>query len=352
MGCVGQRPANGRPPADSRGGPRALAQAQPVGVSIDDEGRAIIPRAVRRTRQNVAVPKHATGLLIQIQNDALDNNVSVATALRKCLVLGGESGSAELREWARRELEGYNGADAVPEYRVIHALLKIDGIAGNYQVTGEQIDPSRIPDFAQNLVSERLELRYGVGSLEALLQQADIKLQPPGASDLVRLMNAQDGTMIMALYWGVSHAAVHGALHQVRTALTRLVAELKDSMGDGDDIPDANVANQAVNVVINGQGSSVQITTAQAAGINPTASATGSQTLPALLAQLEDAFRGQGDGETAEKVAHLATLVESTHRDESKIQRLWSATKIAATTNEVVTLVGHIAPLLGTVAHH
>jgi hypothetical protein len=116
------------------------------------------------------------------------------------------------------------------------------------------------------LVSERLELRYGVGSLEALLQQADIKLQPPGASDLVRLMNAQDGTMIMALYWGVSHAAIHGALDQVRTALTRLVVELKDSMGDGDDIPDANAANQAVNVVINGQGSSVQITTAQARG--------------------------------------------------------------------------------------
>jgi len=103
---------------------------------------------------------------------------------------------------------------------VIRAPLKIDGIAGNYQVTGEQIAPSRIPDFAQHLVSERLELRYGVGSLEALLQQADIKLQPPGASDLVRLMNAQDGTMIVALYWGVSHAAIHGALDQVRTALT------------------------------------------------------------------------------------------------------------------------------------
>ncbi len=96
----------------------------------------------------------------------------------------------------------------------------------------------------------------------------------------------------------------------------------------------------------------MQITTARAAGINPTASATGSQTLTALLAQLEDAFRGQGDGETTEKVAHLATLVESTHRDESKIQRLWSAIKIAATTNEVVTLVGHIVPLLGAVAHH
>ena len=69
-------------------------------------------------------------------------------------------------------------------------------------------------------------------------------------------------------------------------------------MGEHDVIPDANAPSQAVNVVINGQGSSVQITTAQAAGINPTASATGCQTLPALLARLEEAFRAQGTGET------------------------------------------------------
>ena len=36
----------------------------------------------------------------------------------------------------------------------------------------------RRADFAQGLVSERLELRHGAGSLEALLAQADIKLQP------------------------------------------------------------------------------------------------------------------------------------------------------------------------------
>jgi AbiTii len=291
------------------------------------------------------------GLLSQIQDDALDDSVAVATALRKCLVLGGETGSAKLRDWARHELEGYAGADPVPDYRVIHAPLKIDGIAGNYQVTGEQIAPTRIPDFAREVVSERLELRYGVGSLEGLLQQADIKLQPPGASDLVRLMNAQDGTMIMSLYWGVSHAAIHGVLDQVRTALTRLVVELKDRMGDKDVIPDANAANQAVNIVI-GQDSTVQITTAQAAGVNASATATGSQTLPTLLAQLEDIFRRQGDGEAAEKVAHLATLAESADRDESKIRRLWSAIKVAATTNEAITLVGHIAPLLGLAAHH
>ncbi len=70
-----------------------------------------------------------------------------------------------LRRAAPSERKAACGLPRPP--RVIHAPLKIDGIAGNYQVTGAQIR-SRIPDFAQNLVSERLELRYGVGSLEAL----------------------------------------------------------------------------------------------------------------------------------------------------------------------------------------
>lgn len=46
-------------------------------------------------------------LLDQIERDVLDENVSVATALRKCVALGGRSGSAALRDWATRELEGY-----------------------------------------------------------------------------------------------------------------------------------------------------------------------------------------------------------------------------------------------------
>ena len=39
-------------------------------------------------------------LIAEIEGDALDDHVPVATALRKCVVLGGRSGSEELRDWA------------------------------------------------------------------------------------------------------------------------------------------------------------------------------------------------------------------------------------------------------------
>jgi hypothetical protein len=302
------------------------------------------------------VARGKTSLLSQIQSDAVDEGVSISTALRKCLILGGESGSSQLREWARRELEGYGPDDELPAYRSIRAPLMVDGVSGFYQVTHQQIPASSIPDFARERVSENLELRYAVRNLEAMLDQAEIRLQPPAASDLARYMNMTAGTQIVSLYWSVSQTEIHGVLDQIRTALIQLVVELRSHMEDDDAIPTAETANQAVNVVINGERSSVQITTAQASGAKSSATATATMNDPELvplLANLESALRTQGDGEAAEKVAHLATLVETPARDETKIRRLWDAIKLAATTNEAVSLVGRITPLLlASSAHH
>jgi AbiTii len=221
-------------------------------------------------------------LIAQIEQDALADKVPVATALRKCVVLGGKSGSEPLRDWATRELKGYGGDDELPDYRIIRAPLMVDGIAGNVQVSQQQIAPSSIPDFARERVNEELELRDGVGSLEALAKRDDIKLQPPMASDLVRLMNHESENPyqhIVSLYWGVSPAVLHGVLDQIRTALTQLVAELRANMSQGEQVPSADAANQAVNVVVTGKRSQVNVTTAQAGG-QGTASATVQNAAP------------------------------------------------------------------------
>lgn len=56
-------------------------------------------------------------LLEQIEQAALDDTADITGALRKCVVLGGQSVSEELRTWATRELKGYNANDQLPEYR-------------------------------------------------------------------------------------------------------------------------------------------------------------------------------------------------------------------------------------------
>jgi hypothetical protein len=229
------------------------------------------------------VAGHQQDLIAQIEQDALDDAVPVATALRKCVILGGRSGSEELRDWATRELKGYGREDELPDYRVIQAPLMVDAVSGNVQITHQQYPPSAIPEFAQEYISEKVELQYGAGSIEEFARQPQVRLQPPGASDLVRIINGESGRpyqYIVSLYWSVAPAALRGVLDQIRTALTQLVAELRATMAGQEGVPSAEAADHAVQVIVTGKRSRVNVTAAQASGTGTTATAT-SETKPA-----------------------------------------------------------------------
>jgi hypothetical protein len=226
--------------------------------------------------------RHEDPLVGQIERDALDEDVSVATALRKCISLGGKSKSERLRDWATRELKGYDAEDDLPEYRIVSAPILIDGISGNVRFKRQQFPPMGLPDVAQKEISERVRLRDGVGGIEALTRQAEINLQPPMASDLVMYMNATRNNpyqIIERLYWGISHAAIEGVLDQIRTSLTQLVAELRASMAADEEVPSAEAANQAVSVVVTGKRARVNVAAAHAGGTGAVATATGASEL-------------------------------------------------------------------------
>lgn len=217
-------------------------------------------------------------MIEKIERDALDDSVPVAAALRKCLVLGGKSGSEKLRDWATRELEGYylDDQDDLPDYRIVAAPLMMDAVRVNVQIRGQQFSPSVLPEGIREHIEERVELREGVGQIEALLKQPQIKLAPPRASDIVRLMNHEVGDpyqQIVSIYWTVAHSAVEGVLDQVRTALTKLVAELRANMSDADALPSAEAANAAVTLIQTGKRARANLTAAQATGSGTTATA-------------------------------------------------------------------------------
>ncbi len=178
-------------------------------------------------------------------------------------------------------LEGYYGSDDLPEYRVIAAPIRLDGIAGNYQITGQAVPPSTLPDVARDHIKERVELREGVGHIEELSKMPEIKIGLPGGGDLARLMNAESSNpyqRIDTLYWAVVPATVRGALDQVRTALMKLVAELRAATPAGQEIPSEAAADQAMNFVISGKRAKVNVTASQASGSesNATTSVTPS----------------------------------------------------------------------------
>ncbi|MBT2598120.1 hypothetical protein [Arthrobacter sp. ISL-72] len=53
-------------------------------------------------------------LLGSLREQILDESEPLAGLLRKCLLLGAETGSESLRQWARYELSGYDDDAEVP----------------------------------------------------------------------------------------------------------------------------------------------------------------------------------------------------------------------------------------------
>lgn len=217
----------------------------------------------------------------QIEAEALDSSVPIADALRKCVALGGRSRSAELREWARRELEGYGPDDELPAYRRVNAIIAIDGSTMNAVIKQQRIARSSLPDFAQEGIKEEVELPQGVAELEHLILSSDngaIKITLPAMGDLVAYMNneAPYGQSISAMYWVLASSTVVGVLDRTRTNLVALVAEMR-AVEPNTDVPSAEAASQAVSVVINGgKRNKISVTTAQASGVTATADAESS----------------------------------------------------------------------------
>lgn len=217
-------------------------------------------------------------LIVQIEREALDGTVSLAGALRKCVVLGGRSGSESLRDWATRELQGYYGEDELPSYRDVPAQLQIDGAKMNGLVTGQPIARSELPDFVQENVEERVELRDGVGAIEAMVQRAEasgeaVKFSLPMGGDIARIMSSgMNGQRVLSVYWAVAPMAIRGVLDQIRTALTLLVSEIRANTPADADLPSAAAANQAVQLVVTGKRHTISVNTAHADGEGATAS--------------------------------------------------------------------------------
>ncbi len=209
------------------------------------------------------------GLLDQIEAGALDGQAPLADVLRKCVTLGGRAGSADLRDWARRELDGYgDGSVELPAYRIVRAAVRIDGADLAKMVRGQQLSRWEIPEFARETITDEAPIPYGVAELEKLASSTDtLHLQHPGMPDLITYMNSQApfGTSYQSMYWAVAPTSIHGILDIIRTNLVALVAEMR-AVGV-EDLPTAEAANQAVNVVIKGaKRSPITISTNQASG--------------------------------------------------------------------------------------
>ncbi|GHF10424.1 hypothetical protein GCM10017786_50120 [Amycolatopsis deserti] len=215
------------------------------------------------------------GLLADIEAGIIDGT-SLTTLLQKCIILGGRSGSEKLREWARRELNGYAGQEP-PNYRKVAAPIfaRVTNAAG-YHGFSQQLFLNDLSEQIQNFLREQkvdweqIPLDSSVGDLEAMIARAEdnsVKLSPAWAGHMVEILNhanTSPNTRVATLYWEVPVSGIEGTLTRIRTALTELVSELISRTPEGQEVPAKGAADQAIQFVINGDRSVINYSPQQA----------------------------------------------------------------------------------------
>ena len=76
----------------------------------------------------------------KIIKELVNNEVSLTIALRRLYVLANDIGNEEIKNWADKEMNGYNKEDTLPDYRTFNSCeLIYSGINGRYQVTNQPL---------------------------------------------------------------------------------------------------------------------------------------------------------------------------------------------------------------------
>jgi hypothetical protein len=175
-------------------------------------------------------------LLEDIQNDAVDSSVELATLLRKCKLLSARLDSRQLEEWVTLESNGYPANVAVPDYRVWPLIVK-GHFAGPF---GSGIRNAPIPYATLPAeVGERYskyEYRGSVASAEAALDGIDGPIQvSTGDLALVLGMKVYQGQNCVQAWAEFSPHHLIELLNTVRNrVLDFAVAVWKESPGAAD----------------------------------------------------------------------------------------------------------------------
>lgn len=171
----------------------------------------------------------ADTLLRSLRDRLMDESEPLAGLLRKCLLLGAETGSESLRQWVRYELNGYDEGVELPGYRRLPTpAISVNSVSGNTWATGQIFNRLQLPAEAQKGVPEYLPLHQPIEELERLAAQKSLSFTGIGLAYAQNLWNKELGPFqqITGMSFSVSGSAIAGVLGQIRTQLVDLVADL------------------------------------------------------------------------------------------------------------------------------
>lgn len=169
-----------------------------------------------------------SGLVLELQRDAMDKSVDVSDLLRKAMVVSRKLGINEIEDWINKELTGYGKESEIPDYREISGEVKVYNPYHGWQ-------PLHFRDHNFAEVLSTRKIGQAVGQLDSIRKNnSNGYLQVPfNEHTKNRLMGLMDIALEPSLL--VSDTQLHKILEGVRNEILNwsLDLEAKGIIGDG-----------------------------------------------------------------------------------------------------------------------
>jgi len=158
-------------------------------------------------------------------------HANLTDSLMKTKVLLHRLGRKDLAEWVNLELTGYPDATTVPEYRVIHAMVKGVVTNGVYRYNDHPIPTLHLDEKTQNRL-QNLEMRDSISVLEGFAQKDKGGLSRPIPLEFNSVLGKTitDGYYIERAWCDIGFGQVAQILTQVRSRLLDFLLELSEKV--------------------------------------------------------------------------------------------------------------------------
>ena len=200
----------------------------------------------------------AMNLLDEIIDLAAGEQRSVATLLRKCLVLAHALRNDRLKVWAENELNGYAPTDdGIPEYRKTAAPAKGIFMGGfGAQINDQPIPPALLQERHRHF-AESAVLRQPIASYENVEAGSRLVLEWPANLTVLYQADFFDGDYALNRAWQEIPGSVFvGLIDTIKTRVLRFALELKDDVGSVgknlNELPKEKVDQQVVTYIFGG----------------------------------------------------------------------------------------------------
>jgi hypothetical protein len=193
--------------------------------------------------------------ITDIVNQLTDTSTSLTTILLKVKVFAVRLKNQRLIDWVTKEIEGYDGDDILPEYRIFKCNIYGDIMNGRWKLTKHLIPLDGLQSEIRDIF-EKFEFYQGISGLEHLLSgksnTVGIAVQPEILNHLTQNLQ-KHGNPLAQIYSAnreIGTGAIEHSISMIRSNALNIMLEIEKEFGYKINMEKLMARNSDVNKTI------------------------------------------------------------------------------------------------------